>query len=168
MHGGVVDEESVRLFAMLSQAFAMVTAEHDHRVLINPFLLQEPQKPPNLPICKSDLAIVRLRRIFVTVRLGWTIRKVWIVEMHQKKKLLSRILGEPIQRDIGHNIARTLHLVEIRFVQATEVKVVVIKIKPLIESKVRVQHRRADYRSRLVPGLFENRSQGGLKRAEFV
>ncbi len=88
--------------------------------------------------------------------------------MHPKKKLLLRILRQPIQRHIGHNIARTLHLVEICFVEAAEVEVVIIKIKSPIQSKARVQHCRADYRSRLVSGLFENRSQGGLKRAEFV
>src|SRR5207302_6202214 len=47
MHRSVVDKESVRLFAMLSQAFTMVAAEHDYRVLINPFLFQKPEKPPN-------------------------------------------------------------------------------------------------------------------------
>ncbi len=168
MHGGVVDKETVRLFAMLSQAFAVVAAEHDHRVLINPFLFQKPEKPPDLLICESDLAIVGLRQIFATVRLGRMIRKVWIVEMHPKKKLLLRILRQPVQRHIGHNIARALHLIEIGFVQAAKVEVVVIKIKSLIQSKARVQHCRADYRSRLVSGLFENRSQRGLKRAELV
>src|SRR6266478_2164023 len=102
MHGGVVDEESVRLFAMLSQAFTMVAAEHDYRVLINPFLFQKPEKPPNLLIRKSDLAIVWLRRIFATVRLGWMVRKVGVVEMHPKKQLLLRILPQPVQRHIGH------------------------------------------------------------------
>src|SRR6202171_4467680 len=113
MHGGVVDKESVRLFSMFSQAFTMVAAEHDHRVLINPFLFQKPEKSPDLFIRKSDLAIVRLRRIFATVRFGRMIRKVWVVEMHPKKKLLLRILRQPVQRHIGYNIARTLHLVEI-------------------------------------------------------
>src|SRR6267378_4786832 len=138
MHGGVVDKETVRLFAMLSQTFAMVAAEHDHSVPINPFLFQKPEKPPDLLIRESDLAVVRLCRIFATVRLGRTIRKVGIVEMNPKKKLILRILPQPVQRHIGDNIARPLHLVEIRFVQAAEVEVVVIEIKSLIESKARV------------------------------
>src|SRR5258708_40240741 len=88
MHGGVVDKESVRLFAMLSQAFTVVAAQHDHRVLINPFLFQEPEKPADLFIRESDLAVVRLRRVVATVRLGRTIRKVRVVEMHPEEKLL--------------------------------------------------------------------------------
>src|SRR5208283_2972997 len=69
---------------------------------------------------------------------------------------------------IGDDIARTLHLVEIRFVQAAEFEVVVIEVKPLIQSKPRVQHSRSDDRARLVSSLFENRGQGRLKRAQFV
>src|SRR3979411_1080528 len=92
MHRCVVNKESVRLFAMLSQAFTMVAAEHDHRVPINPFLFQKPEKSPDLFISKSDFAIVQVRRILATVRLGRMVRKVWIVEMHPKKKLLLRIL----------------------------------------------------------------------------
>src|SRR5260370_16661070 len=112
MHRGVVDKESVRLFAMLSEAFTVVAAEHDHRVLINPFLFQESEKPPDLFIRESDLAVVWLRRIFATVRFGRMIRKVWIVEMHPKKKLLLRILRQPVQPHIAPNIPRTLHPID--------------------------------------------------------
>ena len=45
---------------------------------------------------------------------------------------------------------------------------VVIKIKALVQSEPRVQHRGADHRSRLISGLFEHRSQSRLKRAKFI
>ena len=168
MHGGVVDEKAVRPFAVLSQTFAMVAAEHDDRVPIDSFLFQEAEKPPDLFIGKRDFSIVGLCRILATIRLGRTIRKMRIVEMHPKKKLLLRILRQPVQRHIGHHIARTLHLVEIRFVQTAEIEVVIIKIKSLIQSKARVQNRGGNHRPRLVPGLLEHRGQRGLQGTEFV
>src|ERR1035437_4598333 len=101
MHGGVVDEEAVRLFAVLSQAFAMVAAEHDYRVPIDSFLFQEAEKPSDLFIGKRNFSIVGLCRILATIRLGRTIRKMRIVEMHPKKKLLLRILRQPSHAQLG-------------------------------------------------------------------
>ena len=158
---------------MLSQAFAVISAEHDYCVLIDSFFFQKSHEAPDLFIGERDLTVVGLCRIFPGIGLGRMIGSVRVVEVHPQEKLPLRILRplvffEPVQRRIGDKVARALHLVEIRFVQAIEVEVVVVKIESLIQSKARIQDCGGDHRSRLIPGLFEDGSERGLKRAKLV
>ena len=82
------------------------------------------------------------------------IGKVRIVQMHPEKKLLLRVLRQPVQRHIGDDVAGTLHLIEIRFIQAAEIEMVVVEIESLVQSEARVEHRRRNHRSRRYPACF--------------
>src|SRR5262249_22599701 len=96
MEGGVVDEKSVRLFAMLAEAFAMIAAQHNERVFVQTFLFQELQQAADLRIGKGDFTIVRTNFVLLTVRWGRPIWEMWVVEMHPKEKVFAGILSEPL------------------------------------------------------------------------
>ena len=150
---------------MLAQAFAMVAAEHNQRVLIQTLFLQKTQQAAQLLIRKGDFAVIGLSRVFPAVRLRRTIGKMRIIQMHPQEELLLRVLAQPVQRQVGHDVPRTLHLIQVGFFQTAEIKVVVIEIEPPIQSETRVQNGRADHRSGSVSVLLENGSQrwlGGL------
>jgi len=58
--------------------------------------------------------------VFGRIGLGRMIGKMRIVEMHPEKKLVARILGQPIKSDVGDNVSGTFHLVEVGFVETAE------------------------------------------------
>jgi len=58
VHGCVIDEKAVSFFAVFSEAFAMIAAEHDDGVLVDSFFFQEAQDAAELLVGKGDLAII--------------------------------------------------------------------------------------------------------------
>ncbi len=173
MHGRVVDEKSVRLLPVLPQTFAMVSSEHNHRILIKPFLLQIPHQSANLLVRKRNLPIIGTVGILMFVGLGRVIRKMRIVQMHPQKKLLLRrlslpVLSQPLQRDGRHFISGTFHFVDVLLVQSAEIEVVVVKIETVVQSKPRIEHRRRDHRPGRISRLLQHRCHGRLRWAELV
>src|SRR5437868_10614722 len=94
---GVVHEEAMGFFPMFSQAFSMVAAEHDERVLVQILHFKEMNQASHLRVRKSNFAIVGMVPIFVSVRSRRTIGEMGIVQVHPQKKLLLIILTQPIQ-----------------------------------------------------------------------
>src|SRR5579862_5649196 len=126
---------------MLAQTFAVIAREQDDRVLIDAFLLKLANQASHLGVGESDLAIVET--IFVLVAVGGrrTIGIMGVVEMHPEKELLLIVLVEPFKSLVGNCVSGSLHLVEIRFLQPAEIKVIVIEIESVIQSEARVEKR---------------------------
>ena len=95
----VVDKEPVRFFAMLTQAFAMISAQDDQGLVVKALRLEELQNSAYLGIGKSDLAVVWLRAELRVVRCGRLVGGVRIVQVHPEEKPLVGILTEPVERD---------------------------------------------------------------------
>src|ERR1700751_1696389 len=164
MQRRVVDEETGRLLAVLAQPLPMISTKNDQRVLVQALFLQEAQQAANLSIGESDLSIVRMRFVLLTIRRGWTIWVVWIVQMHPEEKSPLIVLPQPVQHLVGDDVPRPLHFVEIRFLQSVEVEMVVIKVEATVQAEARVQHRRANHSSGCVTVRFQSRRQGRLLR----
>ena len=58
-----------------------------------------------------------------------------VVKVHPQKKLLLVILVQPVERDIGDDIARPLHFINIRFLQPAEIEMIVVKIEAVVQAK---------------------------------
>jgi hypothetical protein len=71
--------------------------------------------------------------------------------VHPKKEFLLVILAEPLQRLFSNHVARTLHFFQIRFLQAVEIKMVVVEVKAAIEAETSVQYGGANHRTGDVP-----------------
>src|SRR5438477_11776197 len=89
---GVVHEEAMGFFPMFSQAFPMVTAEHDERVLVQILHFEEMNQASYLRVRKRNFAIVGMIPVFVSIRSRRAIREMGIVQVHPQKKLLLIIL----------------------------------------------------------------------------
>ena len=135
LQGCVVDEEPVSFLSVLTQAFAMISAENHERVLVQPFFFEEPQQTSNLRVGESDLAIVWPRCVLLAIWRRRTVGIMRVVQVHPQEKLLLIILAQPVQRHIGYDIARALHLVEISFQQTIEIEMVIIKIETVIQTE---------------------------------
>ena len=91
-----------------------------------------------------------------------------IVEVHPEKEFFLIVVREPIQRSVGDDVARTLHFVEIGFLQAAEIEVIVVKIEPVVEAEAPVEDRRANYRAGGVAAFLQNGGERGLLGIQFV
>ena len=165
---GVVDEEAMGFFSVLAQALAVIAAENDHGVLIQAFGFEEMNQASHLRIGESDFSVVGTVLVFGRIRGRGMIGIVRIVQVHPEKEFLLIVLAEPVQGHVGHQVAGTLHFFQIRFLQAIEVEVVVVEIESAIQSKARIEHRRADHGAGRISMFLEHGSQGGLARAQFV
>ena len=88
--------------------------------------------------------------------------------MHPKEELLLIILAQPIERDIGHNVAGAFHFIEIRFLQAVEIKVVVVEIESMIQAKARIEDGRTDDGASRIPVVLQHGSQRRLSWTELI
>src|SRR5438874_6628803 len=88
--------------------------------------------------------------------------------MHPKEELLLIILAQPVERDIGHNVAGAFHFIEIRFLQAVEIKVVVVEIESMIQAKARIEDGRTDDGASRIPVVLQHRSQRCLSWIELI
>src|SRR6267154_3217022 len=161
MKRGVIDEEAMRLFPMLAEAFAVITGEHDQSVAKKVLSFKKSDQPPHLRIGECDFPIIGAVSVLFAERRWRAVREVGIVEVHPKEKLAVVILGEPIQRLISHNISRPLHLLKIRFLQPVEIEMVVVKVESLVQAEPRIEDGRTDYGPSGVSLLSEN---GGERR----
>ncbi len=93
---------------------------------------------------------------------------VRVVEMHPEEELFLIILAQPIERDIGHNVAGAFHFIEIRFLQAVEIEMVVVEIESMIQAKARIEDGRTDDGASRIPVLLQHRSQRCLSRIELI
>ena len=155
-------------FSVFSQAFAVIASEHDHRVLIQAFGFQEMNEASHLRIRECDFSVVRMVLVFGRIRNWGMIGIVGIIQVHPEKEFFLVILAEPVQGHVGHQVAGTLHFFQIRFLQAIEIEVVVVKIESAIQPKARIEHRRTDHGAGGVSVFLEHGSQGGLARSQLV
>src|SRR3989475_5927926 len=163
MQRRIVDEEPMRLLAMLAEAFSVIAAEDNQCALLQTFVLQKFKQTSNLCVRECDFAIIRTISVFFAVRSWRAIGIVRVVEMHPKEELLLIILAQPIERDIGHNVAGAFHFIEIRFLQAVENKVGGVEIETNIQAQARIEDARTeDGRSR-IPGGLHHPSQTRLR-----
>src|SRR4029077_7286480 len=74
-----------------------------------------------------------------------------IVKMNPQEEGTLSWLPQPLQSLIDHFIRGTFHEVQIALRKPAEVKVIVIKIKPMVQTKAPVQNCRRDPRTRVDP-----------------
>ena len=81
MNGRVVNKESVLIFAMLAEGFAMIAEHDDQRRIIKTILLEPRDQTAEFMVGISDLAVVEMAAIFAAKRLGRIVRAVRVVKM---------------------------------------------------------------------------------------
>ena len=126
-------------------------------MLVQVLLFQEAQQPADLGVGKCDLPIVKMRFVLFAVGSRGTVRIVRIVQVHPEKEPLFVVLTQPIQHLVRDDVPGTFHLVEIGFLEAIEIEMVVIEIEAAVQAKTGVQHRRGHDRC----GSVALRFQGG-------
>src|SRR5437879_1925096 len=93
MQRGVVNKEAVSLLSVLTQTFAVISAEDDQCVLVQALGLEKSNQPPHLRVGKGDLPLIGAIFVFSGIRGGRTVRIVRIVQVHPQEKLLTVILA---------------------------------------------------------------------------
>ncbi len=154
MHGRVVNKEPMRLFAVLSQAFAVIArAARSPCSDTAPCLLRNRN---SRPLARRQMQF--RRRIDGSHIRCYTARaddreNAGSYKCIHRKNFFCEFLRSSSQsssqRHIGHDVSWTLHLIEIRFVQPAEIEMIVIKIKSLVQPESRIEHRRRNDGSRL-------------------
>src|SRR5205809_3136883 len=88
--------------------------------------------------------------------------------MHTENNRLLVYHAEPVQRHDGHYISRALHLIDVGFLQAVKVKMVIVEVEAVVKTETCVQHCRCDNRASVVTTILQHRSQRGLIRTQLV
>ena len=93
MDGLVIEKDSVGLFAVIAQAFAMVGHDRKHCAIIKSARAQGGKQLADDRIRVGDLAIVGIFRETLFVGRRWIVRIVRVIEMNPQEKwpLLVRI-----------------------------------------------------------------------------
>src|ERR1700751_169659 len=140
MQRRIVNEESVRLFTVFSQALPVVSTQDDEGFLQQVLIFQETDDTADLFVGKSNLSVIRMRLVFFSIGRGWLIGIVRVIQVHPEKERPRRILPKPFKSLIGNNIAGPLHFIQVCFLQSIEFKMVVIEIEAAIQSEARIQN----------------------------
>src|SRR5271168_222323 len=100
----VVEKNAVRIFAMLSEGFAVVGHDGDDGVVVESAGAQLPEELPYCRIDVCDLAVVESVGVPGFIGLRRIVGMVGIVKMHPDKKWSLGMSGQPgkrVGRDIG-------------------------------------------------------------------
>src|SRR6267154_3233241 len=130
----VVNKKAVGLFPMFAEALAVITGEHDNSIAVKVLSFKESDEAAHLGIGECDFSIIGPLFVLLAEWSRRTVREMRIVEMHPQKKLVVIVLAKPFQRQIGHYVSRTFHLLKIGFQQAIEIEMIVIKVEALIQT----------------------------------
>ena len=142
--GGVVDEEGVRVLAVLAEALAVVGEEDEDRAVPDPRALQPRDEAPHDLVGVGDLAEVRLARVAREERLRRLVGRVGVVEVDPGEELLRLHALEPREGEVHHLVALLLDGAEVHDLVLREVEVVGVVVEALVEAPARVEHPGAD------------------------
>ena len=163
----IVNEESVFLFAVVTQAFAVITRQDDQRVRKALLLLQKRHQTTHLSIHKSDFPIIGASLVAADIGLRRLVRVVGIVQVNPKEERSLRFVLHPRQCFVYNGITWSFHDVCLLFVKVLEIEVVEVGLKALIQSIAGIQNGRTEESRCGVAVLAEDRGQrnsGGRKR----
>src|SRR5205814_7898773 len=91
----LVDKISVRVFAMLAEAFAMIGGQHDQRLIGETLRSEGLPEPAELFVDVADLRVVAV-----------AVGLMHIVEMDEDKERMIGIPGEPFRCDTQDSLRR--------------------------------------------------------------
>src|SRR6266404_2354682 len=148
----VVQKYSMRIFAMLAQSLAMISDDHNNRVLIPSMRLQISNKIPQRRVRISDFTIVQT--VFVYLRVGKRrlVRIMRIIKMYPNKSWPRGVRRQPLLRASNYIHATAFHSSPARL-RFRVLGKVIVKTKSTIEprrKRVAVKNDRRDKCSRVV------------------
>ena len=132
------------LFAVVTQAFAVITRQDDQRIRKTRLLLQERHQTAYLSIDKGNSPVIGASLVTAGVRLRRVVGVMGIVKMNPEEERPPGALLQPAQRFVDYHVTRSFHNVCLRFVKMVEVEVIEIGFKTLIQSIAGIEHRGAE------------------------
>src|SRR6266568_9504855 len=138
------------LFAMLTESFAVVGDNSEHRRIVQTVGLKRREELTQRRVDVSDLAIIGRSRIFRFERLGRFIRIVRVIEMHPQENRHMRLLLQPSQRVTHYGRCPPLLACVAAFTLPAGMETGVIDIKSTSETgsrrALRIEHLRSHKR----------------------
>ena len=129
MHGGVVDEEAVLVFAVFAERFAVIAKGDDQRRIIKMVLLEPCHQVSEFVIRVGDLAIVEMAAVLGAVGLRRIVGAMRIVKMQPEKKRTARSFLQPCD-GMRHALAgATVHQADIFLLKGFRRKRIVVKVE---------------------------------------
>jgi hypothetical protein len=134
-----VDEEAVRLLAMIAEAFAVVAHDYDDRAIEEVVCVQVRDDAAHLRVGEGNLCIVRAAAQTGGVRFRRFVRRVRIVQVEPAEEARAACAVEPPQCLVHDFVRRPLDVPQRDPAVLRQVEVVEVRVEPLIEPPLRVQ-----------------------------
>jgi hypothetical protein len=153
VHTGVIDENSMSVFAVLTKGFSVVAHHDKQRAVALPALVEPIGESVDLGIHEGNLAVICLgilRRRSVGI--------VRIVKMQPRKERPGLVRIEPGEGTIRDDVGG-LPPVERLGLHGHVAHLVVIDVEPPVESEARIQYKSRHKCPGPIPMLLESRSE---------
>src|SRR6266550_4490774 len=147
----MVNEETVFLFAMLSQGFAMIAGKYDQHPAVKTLPLKVCRNARQLTVGVCNFAVVGCVCKTGTEGLGRVVSAVGIVQVQPKEKWFTAGRAQPFQSLIDTRASLPFYQPGIVLKEAAAPENIIVKIEPSIQAPTSIQHVGADDRRRVVP-----------------
>src|SRR6185369_2970869 len=160
VNSGVIQENTMRVLAMLAKRLTVIRHHGDKRFVIQALGAQRSKKTTQLRVHVGDLAVIRIGLIAAFERLRRIVRIMGVVKVYPQEKWPCLSLAEPGERMVYHFAGATFH----RFVAIgaawtkPEARVINLEtpIKPRRRATQRIKYKRGDEGGRVIPALAQN------------
>jgi hypothetical protein len=146
--GRVVDEEGVRALPVVAEALPVIGHEHEYRAVPDALRLEPGHEPSHHLVRVGDLPEVGLSGVELVEGSRRLVGSVRVVEVDPGEETAGLHGLQPREGEIHDLVALLLDGAEVDDLVLREVEAVGVVVEPLVEAPARVEHPRADERSR--------------------
>ena len=166
----LVEEDAVRVLAVLAERLAVVARDHDEGAVVQLPFAETREEAPDRRVDARDLAVVRILREALLVRGRRVVRVVRVVEVHPDEHRPGGAAVEPGERT-GDDLAAAPLLRRVRVgavLARPEARVVDVEaaVEAGSDRPLRVEDHRAHERGRAVAGELQQRREVGDRRRQ--
>src|SRR5713226_1636110 len=90
MHGGIVNEETVLVLAVIAKRLTVIAKEDDQSMVVDLPALKPGDQAPELVLRIRDFPVIKMTAVLSAIRFGRIVRTVGIVQMKPEEKWPAR------------------------------------------------------------------------------
>ena len=147
----MVNEETVFLFAVLSQGFAMIAGKYDQHAVVKTLPLKVRHDPRQLTVGICNFPVVRCVCKTSTEGLGRVVSAVGIVQVQPEEKWFTAGGAQPFQSLVNTRASLPFHQPGIVLKEAAASENVIVEIEPSVQAPTAIQHVGTDDGCSIVP-----------------